>query len=426
MMASVWKDTRNGTYLIKFHYGGQCYTRSCQTEKENEAHRLKALVDETLSLLNTGRQVMPEGVTDPGVWIMSGGKLDKKPIVEAPCYTLLNEVCDAYLASQLDKADTTLESERLHIRHLKRLLGERARLGDLTLDTLQAYVGARVKEKAKQDRLVSGSTVKKELTTFMQVWDWARQRGIVKKICHFKDPNNPRKWAVNLPKPDEAGKFMTWAEIERRISRGGLTAQERKDLWKYLFLDERQVAALLAHVREHAQHPFIYPMFVMAACTGARRNEICRSWIDDFKFDDNVVTVRERKRRKDMASTTRDVPMRTKLRDTMQDWFARHPGGKSTITPPLSVPRRKPKVAFDELTREEAHHHFKQTLVGSRWEVVRGFHVLRHSFGAICTRAGIPMNMIARWMGHTTEEMMKLYQHLFPQDEQQWMDKFPV
>ena len=78
------------------------------------------------------------------------------------------------------------------------------------------------------------------------------------------------------------------------------------------------------------------------------------------------------------------------------------------------------------LTREEAHHHFKETLADGKWKVVRGFHVLRHSFGAICTRAGVPMNVIAKWMGHTTDEMMKLYQHLFPQDEQSWMTKLPM
>jgi integrase len=110
----------------------------------------------------------------------------------------------------------------------------------------------------------------------------------------------------------------------------------------------------------------------------------------------------------------------------MQAWFKEHPGGQFTITPPLLMPRRKANIELDGLSRDEAAHHFKQTLAGSKWKVIRGFHVLRHSFGAICTRAGIPMNVIAKWMGHTTDEMMKLYQHLFPQDEQKWMEKFPV
>jgi len=48
---------------------------------------------------------------------------------------------------------------------------------------------------------------------------------------------------------------------------------------------------------------------------------------------------------------------------------------------------------------------------------MRGFHVLRHSFGLNLARSGkISSDVIAKWMGHTTEEMKELYQHLFQQD----------
>jgi integrase len=264
-----------------------------------------------------------------------------------------------------------------------------------------------------------------ELRTFAQIWDWARARSYVRKPCPIKDPNNLRKWAVRIPKPQRKEKFMTWDEIERRVARGGLPAKEQQELWKYLFLDEKQVAELLKYVKEHASHPFIYPMFVLAAYAGARRSEICRSMIDDFKFQDNLLTIRERKRRKDLAGTTRDMPMEHNVKSVFQVWFQNHPGGQFAIAPPLSMVRREAKADLDMLTRDEARHHFKKTLRGSKWEVIRGFHVLRHSFGAICTRAGVPMNVIAKWMGHTTDEMMTLYQHLFPEDEQNWMEKVP-
>lgn len=78
-MASIWKDARSGTYLIKFHFGGQRFSRSCQTDREGEAKRVKALAEETLGLLNTGRLAVPEGVPDVGLWVISGGKLDHKP-----------------------------------------------------------------------------------------------------------------------------------------------------------------------------------------------------------------------------------------------------------------------------------------------------------------------------------------------------------
>ena len=78
-MASIWLDPRTDNYLIKFHFGGKRFTRSCQTQKEGAANLLKARVEETISLLNTGRLVMPEDTPDPGTWIISGGKVQQKP-----------------------------------------------------------------------------------------------------------------------------------------------------------------------------------------------------------------------------------------------------------------------------------------------------------------------------------------------------------
>jgi len=426
VMASIWQDKRSQNWLIQFCYGGERFCRSCDTQKEGDAKRMKAAVEEVIGFLNTGRLLMPEGIADPGLWIVSGGKLDQKPKKEVNRLKLVGEICDAYFKDQLDKADTTLKGEINHINHLKRMLGDRTALDSLTLETMQSYANDRCKADNRFGGKVSGPTVRKELTTFMQIWDWARQRGFVTKSCPIKNTHQPRKWAVKIRKPEDSEKFMTWGEIERRIARGGLSRQQQNELWKFLYLDDAQVAELLEYVQKKAAYPFIYPMFVFAAYTGARRSEICRSLIDDFKFTDALVTIRERKRRKDRASTTRDVPLQARLALLMQSWFKDHPGGQFTITPPLNMPRRKANIHLAGLSRDEAHHHFKQTLAGGKWKVVRGFHVLRHSFGAICTRAGIPMNVIAKWMGHTTDEMMKLYQHLFPQDEQKWMERFPL
>ena len=45
----------------------------------------------------------------------------------------------------------------------------------------------------------------------------------------------------------------------------------------------------------------------------------------------------------------------------------------------------------------------------SKWEVMRGWHVLRHSFISFCAAAGVDQRLIDEWVGHTTEEMRKRY-----------------
>ena len=222
---------------------------------------------------------------DPGVWIISDGKLKAKPTISTDEPAYLGSVCDAYYKDQLDKAETTLVGESTHIRHLKRLLGEKTKLDSLNLETIQNYVNSRKEEDNRYGGKVSGKTIKKELTTLMQIWDWARQRGHVARPCPIKDPHRPRKWAVKLPKPEEAEKFMTWAEIKRRIARGGLTPQQEKELWKYIFLDEKRVVELLEHVKKTASPPLHLPDVRVRGLHGCKAQR-------DLPFNDGRFQVR--------------------------------------------------------------------------------------------------------------------------------------
>jgi hypothetical protein len=79
-MASIWKDARNGTYLIKFHYDGRRYTRSCQTEKESDASRLKALVEGTLIDDSSSSRAHGKERTDNA----STGWIDSTPVPACP------------------------------------------------------------------------------------------------------------------------------------------------------------------------------------------------------------------------------------------------------------------------------------------------------------------------------------------------------
>jgi site-specific recombinase XerD len=73
------------------------------------------------------------------------------------------------------------------------------------------------------------------------------------------------------------------------------------------------------------------------------------------------------------------------------------------------------------LTTDECHDHFKRVLSKSKWEVVRGWHVCRHSFASNCAAKGIDQRLIDAWLGHTTE-IRKRYLHLVPANEQQAID----
>lgn len=425
-MATLRQDNRTRCWAVRFYWNGEQHQRTCGTKRKSVAIRTLATVEETLEDLKRHKAVVPADLSRPLQldWILSGGKLETgalvngetngKSVLRKPKSDRFGDICEAYLADQAQKQDTTLIGERVHIKHLKGVLRSKTPLGQIGLDKLKQYK-ARRKHQQHNGKFTSDTTIRKELVTFRQIWMWAKNNEHVKTRCPLVTESG--RWIIQFEKRAEHERFRTWDEIERRIKRGGLSKEETEELWKGLYLDQSQVMELLTQVQETARHDFIFPMFAFTAYTGARRSEIIRSRIDDIQFDTNQILIRERKRRKDKKETTRLVPLHPKLRSIMTDWLEYHPGGPYTIQCPKRMPRRKPLNEFAGLTVDQAHRHFEATLKKSKWSVVTGSHVLRHSFGSNLIRTGkVPSDTVAKWMGHTTMEMRELYQHLFPQD----------
>jgi integrase len=197
-----------------------------------------------------------------------------------------------------------------------------------------------------------------------------------------------------------------------------MSDDEQADLWDCLFLTLPEIAELLQDVQRKAKHPFIYPMFAFAAHTGARRSEILRSRLDDIDMAGQVITIREKKRVPGKL-TTRSVPISPFLSEILHRWISNHPGGNHTFCQSVGVPHsRKDRVGFQPITPDEAVDHFKRTLGNTKWDKLRGWHVFRHSFCSNCAAAGIDQRIINAWVGHQTEEMVRRYRHLIPNQQQ--------
>jgi integrase len=85
----------------------------------------------------------------------------------------------------------------------------------------------------------------------------------------------------------------------------------------------------------------------------------------------------------------------------------------------MVVRSKTKRMASTPITHDEAHDHFKRVVRGSKWEVLRGYHVLRHSFISACASKGIDQRLIDEWTGHATEEQRKRYRHLYPSTQQE-------
>ena len=251
---------------------------------------------------------------------------------------LFNAFFAAIPAGNLE--ETTIYSMKIHKGHLVRHLGADLAAQKIDLETLQGYVAKRQTEDGLRGRKLSGATIKKELVTLRCLWNWAVANGMV------EGPYPGRR--VKYPKVSEKPPFQTWQEIEKQISRGGLTENEQAELWDSLFLSLREVSELLDFVKTTAAQPFIYPMVVMAAHTGARRSEIVRSMINDFQ--DETVIIHERKRVKGKRSTRR-VPLSSRLKKSSQGMAENSPRRPVHVLPRPGGPFQ------DEENRHGTPHH---------------------------------------------------------------------
>ena len=58
----------------------------------------------------------------------------------------------------------------LHMKHLKRHIGARLIVQNLTLPVLQSYIDTRSRENGQRGKLLSPTTIKKEITSFSGIW----------------------------------------------------------------------------------------------------------------------------------------------------------------------------------------------------------------------------------------------------------------
>ena len=429
-MASL--QERNGSYRILFCYHGKLHSFTIGKVEPDEAENKSRQVDYLLMRLKQRLIVLPEG-TDIVTFIEHDGKPpDIGPtLADAPRQAVtLGHLKDRYLTTHANGTveANSLDTCRLHLGHFCRLFGDGFPLGELSLAKMQDYVNHRAKAK------ISPVTIRKEIATLRAAWNW----GEPMDLTSGKFPSK----GLRYPKADEKPPFMTMAEIERQIAAGG----DPDTLWEALYLQANELSELLALVKQKAPYPWIYPLFCFAAHTGARRSEILRALVADVDFTGNTVLVREKKRSKGRR-TTRRVPLTPFLKTVLTEWLAVHPGGSALFCHAGTVARSKKRScttghmndkkrpsslkgrmanvkkreqpAQAALTRNEVHDHFKRVLAGTKWEMMRGLHCLRHSFISACASKGVDQRLVQEWAGHMNEATSKRYRHLYPSTQQE-------
>jgi integrase len=396
-MAGVRK--KGDAYYCTFRFQGRRYYFTIGNVSASQALAKGVEADETLSLIERGRLIVPEGVKLED-FVASGGKA---PVISPRPETItLRQMINSYLATHANGTieHNSLGTARTHLNQVATSLGEKFRIQSLTLLNLQEHVDRRRKKG------LAAVTLKKEVATFRACWNWATHSGLLKGAFPGR--------GLRFPKEDEKEPFRTFAEIEAIIAAENPAELRKEALWDALYLTRPEVEEFLTHVRENPTLPWVFPMVAFAAYTGARRSELLRVLVTDVDLASGIITIREKKRVKGKRST-RNAPIAPKLAAILRGWLPIRPDCPFLFCQSQRVTRSKTRRDGPTVvTKDEAHDHFKRTVAGSKWEVLRGWHVLRHSFISALASEGVDQRVIDEVVGHQSDEQRKRYRHLYP------------
>ena len=162
-MASLEKRY-DGRYRIVFCWDGERRYHSLGKLAEREARSCLDRLEENLRFVDRGLLEVPPDA-DLGRFLVSGGKLNGKPVLKAPIR--FGELLKRYQAEHPTgvKEASTRSTETIHIAHLLRIIDAQTVVRSITTETLQCYVNARAKEKGRSGRTISHVTIQKEIGT---------------------------------------------------------------------------------------------------------------------------------------------------------------------------------------------------------------------------------------------------------------------
>lgn len=224
-MAWLEEHPTSGHFKICFRWAGRKLKKTVKSTDRDNAKTALARFNDNLNLLERGRLELPPGA-DVGTFLLSDGKLAGKQVAKSsPEVLTLGQLRDQYIEVHSNGAieENSLDTVRMHLRHVIATVGISFRVGSLTTADLQQHIDRRARKRYR-GRPLSAVTLRKEMASFRASWNWGLQAG------RIKAPFPGR--GLKYPKTDEKPPFQTRAEIERQIARGGLTDVQERQLWE--------------------------------------------------------------------------------------------------------------------------------------------------------------------------------------------------
>jgi integrase len=226
----------------------------------------------------------------------------------------------------------------------------------------------------------------------------------VKTRAKNPDPNAP----IRLLSPARVNRYLTglspvltacvkeWGWLEYNPMEKVRKRKEPAGIIRFLSTDER--SRLMAALKDPSTPAYLYPVVLIAAFTGARKENILSLTWQQIDFDRRCIFLPETKN-----GERQTLPLVDPALSAVIDWKTKPQKFPSAFLFP------SPVKANQHITL--SGHVWKNLLAKAQIENFR-FHDLRHSFASELAMSGASLAEIAAGTGHKTLQMVKRYAHL--------------
>ncbi len=312
---------------------------------------------------------------------------------------LFREVAEQWFANKRNLRPSTLAAWRTQLdKYLLPVFGD-LRLSAIDVTRIEATRNRWLDEATRRCKKgLSAATVNKLLVTLSAIFEFARKRG--------KCVGNPAKDAERVKRSN--GEIQADAPAQRR------DAHEVSP-------DEVLNPEEMGHLIEHADAGFYRTLFMLAACTGARHDELLALQWCDLDLEAGTMHVRrslswarlpgeELRPRFFQPKTkagTRKIPLAPDLCHALKVWKLQCPPSNDGLVfpTPEGTPMHRGTVLRDGLypaLRRAGLHK-------------ADMHSLRHSFASGLIAQGTPVTEVQGYLGHSDPTItLKVYSHLVP------------
>lgn len=160
--------------------------------------------------------------------------------------------------------------------------------------------------------------------------------------------------------------------------------------------------------REITTHKKYYLLFKILLRTGARIDEALAIAPKDINLDLNTITLITLKKR---TRILRTLPLHPELRDVIMQYYL-----------DFNIPKNSTEKLF-KIKRQSAFIYLKKIEKDLKFRMHP--HMFRHTFAVKSILSGVPLNVLQKWLGHSSIFTTSVYTEITGIDTSMFMNRIP-